>query len=60
MSRNTKITTKQKKLILEMLEFSDYPLSPIDLETATKEEASEWIDKNMKLTHESTSKYAFY
>jgi hypothetical protein len=54
------MTDKQRDIILEMLEFSDYPLSPINLETATKEEASEWIEKNIKIAHESTSKFAFY
>lgn len=54
------MTEKQKKLILEMMEFSDYPLSSIDLKTATKKEASEWIDKNWKLAHERTDKFGFY
>lgn len=54
------ITEKQKKLILEMNEFSEYPLSPIDLKTATKEEASEWIDRNWKLAHERVDRFGFY
>lgn len=54
------MTEKQKKLILEMMEFSDYPLSEINLKTASKREASEWIDKNWKRAHERTDKFGFY
>lgn len=54
------MTEKQKKLIFEMMEFSDYPLSPINLETATKREASEWMDKNWELAHTRTDKFGFY
>lgn len=53
------MTEKQKKLILEMREFSNYPLSPIDLKTATKKEASEWISKNQQ-AFERTDKFGFY
>lgn len=53
------MTEKQKKLILEMKEFSWYPLSPIDLKTATKKEASEWISKNQQ-AFERTDKFGFY
>lgn len=54
------MTEKQKKRILEMMEFSNYPLTPINFETATKKEASEWIDKNWKLSHERVDRFGFY
>lgn len=54
------MTEKQKKLILETMEFSNYPLYPIDIKTATKKEASEWIDKNWKIAHERVDKFGFY
>ena len=54
------MTEKQKKLIFEMMKFSDYPLSPINLKTATKREASEWIDKNWKQAHSRADKFGFY
>jgi len=54
------MTEKQRKLILEMMEFSNYPLSSIDIKTATKKEASEWIDKNWKIAHERVDKFGFY
>ena len=54
------MTEKQKKLIFEMMEFSDYPLSPINLKTATKREASEWIDENWELAHTRADKFGFY
>ena len=54
------MTEKQKKLILEMMEFSNYPLTPINLKTATKKEASEWIDKNWKLAYERVDRFGFY
>ena len=53
-------TEKQKKFIFEMMEFSNYSLSPINLETATKKEASEWIDKNWERAHERVDKFGFY
>lgn len=54
------ITEKQKNYIINLIEFSDYPLSPIDLETATKKEASDWIKKNWKLAHERVDQFGFY
>lgn len=54
------MTDKQKKLIIEIIEFSDYPLSSINMKTATKKEAGEWIDKNWKLAHERADKFGFY
>lgn len=52
--RDKPITEKQKKLIAEMLEFSDYPLE--DFKATTRGEASDWIDRNMKLAHTSAKR----
>ena len=46
-------TEKQKKYILEMQEFSEYPLPYIDISVATKKECSDYINKWNKLSHES-------
>ena len=54
------ITEKQKTYIMDLIEHSGYPLDPINLETATKKEASEWIDKNWELAHERVDKFGFY
>ena len=54
------ITEKQKNYIMDLIEHSDYPLDPINLETATKKEASEWIDKNWELAHERVDQFGFY
>lgn len=51
--RDEPITAKQKAYILEMWEFSEYPLPVIDLETTTKGEACDYIDRYLKLAHES-------
>ena len=48
--RNDKITEKQMKYIIEMNEFSDFPL-PKFLGT-TKGEASDYINKYQQLAHE--------
>lgn len=55
-----RITEKQKNYILDLIEHSGYPLDSINLETATKKEASEWIDKNWALAHERVDKFGFY
>ena len=49
--RDKPITEKQKKLIAEMREFSEYPLE--DSKPMTRGEASDWIDRNWKLAHEN-------
>lgn len=54
------ITEKQKNYIMDLIEHSWYPLDPINLETATKKEASKWIDKNWALAHERVDKFGFY
>ena len=55
-----RITEKQKSYILDLIEHSDCPLDPINLETATKKEASKWIDKNWSLAHERVDQFGFY
>ncbi len=50
--REDKITDKQKKMIKDMNEFSPYPLP--EFKGTTKGEASDYIDKYIKLAHEST------
>ena len=45
---------------MDLIDHSGYPLDPIDLESATKKEASEWIEKNWKLAHERVDKFGFY
>lgn len=55
-----RITEKQKNYILDLIDHSGYPLDPIDLESATKQEASDWIEKNWKLAHERVDKFGFY
>lgn len=59
MNKN-RITEKQKNYILDLIEHSGYPLDPINLKTATKKEASKWIDKNWALAHERVDKFGFY
>lgn len=49
--RNEPITSKQKKLIDEMNEFSVYPLEPFS--GKTKGEASDWITRNLKKSYET-------
>lgn len=48
--RDEPITEKQAALIAEMNEFSEYPLPRFT--GKTKGEASDWIDKNIRLAHE--------
>lgn len=55
-----RITEKQKNYIMDLIDHSDYPLDPINLETATKKEASKWIDENWVLAHERADKFGFY
>lgn len=50
--RNDPATEKQKKLIEEMWEFSEYPLPCFDLTCATKGECCDYIDKYIALAHE--------
>ena len=45
------ITNKQKKFIMEMQEFSEYPLPKFN--GKTKKEAQIYIKKYYKLAHES-------
>lgn len=54
------ITEKQRNYIMDLIEHSDYPLDHIDLKTATKKEASDWIKKNWKLAHERVDQFGFY
>lgn len=53
--RNEPMTEKQKELIAEMQEFSEFPLS--EFNGKTKGEASDWIDKNIKKAHETMNLY---
>lgn len=53
-------TEKQKNYIMDLIEHSDYPLSPINLKTSTKKEASDWIKKNWKQAHERVDQFGFY
>lgn len=58
--KNDMATDKQKRLIMDMIEYSGYPLSPINLKTATKKEASEWINKNWEDAHSRVDQFGFY
>ena len=49
--RDKDVTEKQKQYILEMNEFSEYPLPAF--KGTTRGEASDYIDKWSKLAHES-------
>ena len=55
--REDKITEKQKQLIEEMQEFSDYSLP--EFKGTTKGEASDYIDKWSKLAHENVNSPMF-
>ena len=57
--RNDPITDKQKECIKQMLEYSYYPLPDINLEIATKGEASDYIDKWGELGFEDVSSPMF-
>ena len=50
-----KPTEKQLKLIMEMNEFSEFPLPKFD--GKTKQEASEYISKYLKISHECMNLY---
>lgn len=50
--RDDAITEKQREYIVEMQEFSPYPLP--EFTGTTKGEAADYIDKWAKLAHEST------
>ena len=47
--RNDPITEKQKSLISDMIEFSEYPLPTFT--GKTKGEASDYIDKYIAISH---------
>jgi hypothetical protein len=49
--REKEITEKQKNYIMEMTEFSEYPLPPF--KGKTRGEASNYINKYNKIAHES-------
>ena len=51
--RDDPATEKQKKLIEDMLDFSEQPLPYIDLKKATKGECSDYINVNIEKSHES-------
>ena len=53
--RNEPATKKQLALIMEMNEFSDFPLPAFT--GKTKGEAADWIDANMKKAHERFDAY---
>ena len=55
--RNDPVTDKQLQLINDMFEFSDYPL-PL-FEGKTKGEASDYINKYVKLAHENVNSPKF-
>ncbi len=55
--RDDPITDKQKMLIEDMMEFSDYPLPRFT--GTTKGEASDYIDKYGKLAHEDVNSPTF-
>ena len=50
--RDDPATEKQIVAILDMWEFSPYPLPDLNLKTLTKGEAADYIDKNWKAAHE--------
>lgn len=51
-------TEKQLAYIADLQEFSDYPLPKF--EGKTKREASDYIDRWIKLAHERADKWGFY
>lgn len=53
--RDDPVTEKQRKLIFELCEFSEFPLPPFT--GKTKGEASDWIDANIKKAHECMDLY---
>lgn len=55
--RDDPITDKQKTLIDDMMEYSDYPLPQFT--GTTKGEASDYIDKYGKLAHEDVNSQTF-
>lgn len=55
--RDDEITEKQKQLIEEMQEFSDYQLP--EFKGTTKGEASDYIDKWNRLAHENVNSPMF-
>ena len=55
--RDCEITEKQKQLIEELQEFSDYPLP--EFKGTTRGEASDYIDKWGKLAHENVNSPMF-
>ena len=55
--RDLPITERQKECIADMMEFSCYPLPKF--EGSTRGEASEYIEKYGKLSHEDVSGKCF-
>lgn len=53
--RNDPVTDKQKRLIAEMNEFSEFPLPPFT--GKTKGEASDYISANLSKSHEKFDLY---
>ena len=53
--RDEPVTEKQRRLIAEMQEFSEFPLPAFN--GRTKGEASDWIDQNMRKAHETMDRY---
>ena len=56
--RKEPATQKQLDYIMEMNEFSDYPLPKFV--GKTKGEASDYINENTKIAHMRTDKWGFY
>ena len=52
-------TEKQIVAILDMWEFSAYPLPDLNLKTLTKGEAADYIDKYHLLAHENVDSPTF-
>lgn len=57
--RDDPATEKQKIEILYMWEFSAYPLPDLNLETLTKGEAADYINKYHRLAHEDVNSPKF-
>lgn len=53
--RNDPITEKQKAMISDMMEFSEYPLQKFT--GKTKGEASDYIDKYIAISHQTLLDY---
>lgn len=57
--RDDPATEKQKVAILDMWEFSPYPLPDLNLKTLTKGKAADYLNKYLPLAHENVNSPTF-